>query len=230
MKNIDIVILSYAKDEKLKKVTEYCINTLLKSETNFHFDIVVVESMPGIVYNAPVKTLHLINEPVFNYNRFANAGIDFGHNENIVFCNNDLEFKRGWATELFKYDYDSMSPISLTSGSQAKFRQSKQPIFGYDIAQHISGWCIATKRSIWKAIGGLNEDYTFWFSDNIYAEQLKQHKLDHFLVPTSVVNHLDGGSNTLNTVDRVLKEDMTYNQARKYNKKYGTNHFNLNGN
>lgn len=228
--NIDIVILSWAKDDKLKAVTQHCIDSLLRSETNIKFDIVVVESNPLVNYDAPVRTMHLINETTFNYNRFANTGIELGTNEYVVFCNNDLEFHKGWATEMFKWNFHSMSPISYTSGTQNKFRNQSKPIFGHKIAETLPGWCIAVRRDVWLSIGGLNEDYTFWFSDNVYAEQLKANQLDHFLIPLSRVDHLDGGSTTLKGVEPLLKEDLTFTQAKKYNKKFGTNHFNLGNN
>lgn len=224
---IDVVILSWAKDNKLKEMTEYCIRTLFNSEKDILFNVTVVETNPNVNYN--VNTMHLINETRFNYNRFANAGIETGINEHIVFCNNDLEFKPGWASELLKWNFDSMSPLSLTSPTQSKF-VNKQPQFGYEIAQHISGWCIYLKRSVWNMLGGLNEEFDFWFADNIYAQQLKNNKIDHFLIPKSIVNHLEGGSTTLKELDTILKEELTFKQARKYNKKFGTNHFNLNNN
>lgn len=228
--NIDVVILSWAKDAQLKSLTDNCLRTLMNSETNIKFDIVVVESNPEVNYDAPVKTLHLINESVFNYNRFANAGIEIGCNEYVVFCNNDLEFHKGWATEMFKYQFDSMSPISYTSTSQNPYRNQSKPIFGYKIAQTLPGWCIAVRRDVWTCIGGLGEDFTFFCSDDEYAEQLKKHGFDHFLIPTSRVDHISQGSNTLKTVDSVIKEEMTMGQAKKFNKKYGTNKFNLGSN
>ena len=220
---IDVVILSYAKDKALEKMTYDCINSLFNSEDKIKFNVTVVETNPNVSYN--VRTMHLINEPRFNYNRFANAGIEQGINEYVVFCNNDLEFKKGWASELLKYNYDSMSPISHTSPTQKPYYQFNKPIFGYEIAKHVSGWCICIKRSVWNAIGGLSEEFDFWFADNEYAQQLRKHQIDHFLVPTSIVNHLEGGSTTLKGIEPILKEELTMKQAKKYNKKYKVNHF-----
>lgn len=220
-------MLSWAKDEKLKQMTIDAVKSIYMSENDINFNIIVVESNHDVVYPLPIVTVHL-KQPEFNYNLFVNEGIKLGCNETIVFCNNDLHFVKGWATELLLYNYDSMSPMSLTSGSQQKFRNHITPIEGYNIAQEISGWCIFIKRSVWNAIGTLNSEFRFWFADNEYAEQLKEHKIKHYLIPTSIVNHLEQGSNTLKTVDNNTKEQLTYEQARKFNKKFNTNHFNLN--
>ena len=226
---VDIVMLSWAKDDRLKKVTMDAVRSLYMSENDINFNVIVVESNHDVVYPMPIITMHL-TEQNFNYNRFANEGIKAGCNEFILFCNNDLHFHKGWCTELLLYGFDSMSPMSLTSPSQQKFRNNLKPVKGYNIAQELPGWAIMIKRSVWNMLGGLDERVTFWCSDDCYAEQLKKHNIEHYLVPTSLVNHLDGGSNTLKNLDSNIKEQLTMEQARVFNKIFNTNKFNLNNN
>lgn len=227
--HIDIVMLSWAKDDTFKKITLDAIRSLYMSENDINFNVIVVESNHDVVYPMPIITMHL-NEPNFNYNRFANEGIKAGCSEYILFCNNDLFFHKGWASEMLLYGFDSMSPMSLTSPSQQKFRNERKPLKGYNIAQELPGWAIMIKRSVWNMLGGLDERVTFWCSDDCYAEQLKSNKIEHHLIPTALVNHLDGGSNTLKGLDNKTKEQLTFEQARVFNKIFSANKFNLNKN
>ena len=216
---IDIVILSDAKTEELKNVTQRCINTLKGSESDI-FNIIVIESNPNVNWNE--GTIH--PDIPFNYNSYCNIGANAGTSEWICFCNNDLIFTKGWATELLKAGKESMSPKCPNNRLQNDMNEIHE---GYQTAKHISGWCIFMKRNLWNQIGGLDEDFEFWCADDSYREQLIKHNVPHYLVGTSNVVHL--GSVTLKTVDSETKEKYTKHQAKKYNAKFGKNLFNLNG-
>lgn len=222
--NIDIIILSDAKNDYFKQLTNSCISTLKKSSTTINFIIFVVESNHDVFYDDCI-TLHLNKE--FNYNAYANAAIELGKSKWVCVCNNDLIFTTNCFENMLSYNFDSMSPISHTTQTQDQFKYKTEPIKGYKIAQHISGWCILFKREIWQLINGLDEHVSFWASDDAYAEQLQEKNVEHYLIPTAVVNHINGGSNTLKTLDMNTKEQLTYEQAKKFNRKYNKNLFNL---
>ncbi len=232
MKIIDIIILSFAKEAKHFNLTLNCINSLRESKHSSRFNIIVVESVPTIDYELmfnDVKTVHLNKE--FNYNEFANEAIKLSENELIGIFNNDIIFDENWFDEIIKQeigDVYSCSPISLTSASQREFAHLKEPVEGYEIARHLSGWAIVFTRELWLKIGGLSEIVNFWCSDDVYAKQLQAHGIKHYLIPTSIVNHVDNGSNTLKTLDTNTKEGLTYGQARIYNTHFNENKFGLN--
>lgn len=224
---IDIVILSWAKSDKHKQLTIDCLDSLRKCEHYSLFNIMVVESASNIDYKG-VKTIY-IDKP-FNYNMFANEAIRQGKNELIGVFNNDVIFDPNWYKDIMihcNYDLYSCSPISLTSQTQSEFKRQNKPIAGYKIAKHISGWAIVFTRKLWLKIGGLSEAYSFWCSDDVYAKQLKDNGISHYLIPTSIVNHLDNGSNTLKTLDSKLKDSLTMQQARAWNKDNNDNKFGL---
>lgn len=221
---IDVVILSHAKADNFKQMTINCIDSLIHSSDNYNFNIYVVESNHDVFYNN-CTTLHLQQE--FNYNAYANRAIELGSNKWICVCNNDVIFTNACFEEMLFYSYDSMSPLSLTSESQSEFKTLKRPVKGYSIGKHVAGWCLLFTREIWNLIEGLDEHVSFWASDDAYAEQLKQYNVEHYLIPTAVANHINGGSNTLNTLDMNTREQMTFNQVKKFNKKYNKNLFNL---
>lgn len=230
MKIIDIIILSYAKSYKHHRLTVNCLNSLKDSVHANRFNIIVVETMPNVNYDElGVKTVRF--EKSFNYNEFANEAIKLCDNELIGVFNNDVIFSESWLDEILKQDIKdiySCSPISLTSHSQREFNGLKQPIEGYEIAKHLSGWAIVFTRELWLKISGLSEIVKFWCSDDVYAKQLQAHGIKHYLIPTSIVNHVDQGSNTLKTLESDFKEELTYGQARIYNDHFNENKFGLN--
>jgi len=231
MKIIDIIILSFAKSDKHYNLTINCINSLKESKLNTAFNIIIVETNPSVNYEElGVKTLHF--DKPFNYNEFSNNAIMTCGSELIGVFNNDVIFNDDWFSEIVKLDVgntiESLSPISLTSASQREFISCKNPVEGYQIARQVSGWALVFTRELWLKIGGLSEVVSFWCSDDVYAKQLQEHGIKHYLIPTSIVNHVENGSNTLKTLDADVKESLTYGQARIWNKKYNDNKFNLN--
>jgi GT2 family glycosyltransferase len=218
---VDIIILSNAKNEKLKAITQQAVDTCHKSEKDIQFNIVVLEQQENVKYDNCV-TGYVQGE--FNYNKFMNVGISLTGNQYIALCNNDLLFTQGWATNIIKAMKDnyllSASPLcQYTQGRTFKGRNNVE--YGYSNAKHLSGWCIVIDRLLIDIIGNIDEDFPFWFADNAYAEQLKKHEVKHALVRDSIVNHL--GSKTLKTNDEATKHDLTMGWAKKFIEKYPNN-------
>lgn len=228
---IDIIILSYAKTDKHYQLTVNCLKSLMASKGSENFNIFVVESNHTVDYlSLDISTFHF-DEP-FNYNGFANKGIIFTCSQLIGVFNNDVIFDENWFEEILKtykgQDLFSCSPISHTSQSQRQWFATTEPVVGYGIAKELSGWAIVFTRKLWDKLGGLDDCCTFWCSDDAYCEQLKAANVEHLLIPTSIVNHVDNGSNTLKTVDSETNYQLTMAQAKIFNKKYNANKFNLN--
>ena len=231
MKIIDIIILSFAKTPAHYQLTVNCLESLKKSKHYSRFNVIVVETNEDINFKDFGVTTFSFNKP-FNYNHFANEAIKLSENELIGVFNNDVIFSENWFDEILKNDIPdiySCSPISLTSTSQREFISCKNPVLGYQIAKHVSGWALVFTRELWLKIGGLDESYSFWCSDDAYAKQLQQNDIEHYLIPTSIVNHVEQGSNTLKTLNEDLKNELTYVQAKVWNKNNNDNKFGLNG-
>jgi len=214
----DVVILSNAKIEALKTMTQQAINTLQASEKPGIFNIVVIEQSQATYLNA--ETLHAHGQ--FNYNSFANTGIIRGRAPWICVANNDLVFQRGWFHQMMLLKHDAMSPINPGDKRQANIRIPEK---GYTVGRHFSGWCFVMRRTVWEQIGGLDEDFPFWCADNATVEQLKAKNIQSMLVPASQVRHL--ASETLITFDQSIRDELTTAQVRKFNRKYKQNLFNL---
>lgn len=175
----DVVILSNAKTQVLKEMTQRTIHTLLYSEKSGIFNIIVMEQ--ANVSYPRTQTIHVPGE--FNYNRFANLGVLKGRAPYICIANNDLIFMRGWFSELLQYKLLVMSPKNPGDKRQANIRVTE---CGYEVGRHFSGWCFVMRRSVWEQIGGLDEDFPFWCADNVGSytsvadlKQCRVHEVRH---------------------------------------------------
>jgi len=212
MTRIDIIILSFAKDEKLRGLTEQTIRTVIDSEdpAAIGFDILVIESNKGAVpYDFPgTKTIY--PDVKFGYNKYMNIGIRETHNDYVCLCNNDLVFHKGWASAIL--DAMGNDPAMMSASPYC-------PIFhknnGFDENGPVQegyfgvlgGWCIFMKRKIFDTIGLLDEKLIFWYCDADYCKTLEKFGVKNCLVPASKVTHL--GSESLKTVDEKQHKELT---------------------
>lgn len=215
---IDVVILSNARNGRLIQLTQQTVDSCLKSEHELQFNIIVLEQNAGITHRR-CRTVHM-NE-AFNYNRFMNKGIALGKEEYVCLCNNDLQFQTGWCKKII----GAMESEYLLSASpycpraQGLVFSNGPPIdYGYRIREHISGWCIVVNRFLFEIIGPLDEEFPFWYADNVYAEQLKKHGVKHALIRNSVVMHL--GQKTLRTHSKQQVNEMTTEWSKLFYEKY----------
>lgn len=217
---VDIVILSNAKDAELKSITQQAIDTCIASEKEVEFNIIVIEQTNAEYTGATVH--YDISE--FNYNRFMNKGIALGNSPYVCICNNDLIFKPGWCSALIeamqKHNLLSACPI-CPNVQPSRMSLKEEVYFGYRNSHEVSGWCIMMNRDIFKIIGKLDEEFKFWFADNVYSEQLKKHGINHACVSRSVVKHL--GSKTLNTLSKDGQKELTHNLVDRFLKVHPEN-------
>lgn len=218
---VDIIILSFAKNNHLQVLTQQTIDTCLRSDPGINFNILVLEQNMEVKYQR--ATTHHIDGP-FNYNRFMNIGIEMTKGEYVCLCNNDLLFQPRWCTNMLKAMEGefllSASPLCpKTQGSN--FKHGPNIDYGYSNGKHLSGWCIFTDRFLYEIIGSIDEDFPFWFADNAYAEQLKKHKVKHALIRNSWVEHK--GSRTLKTLEPGAFDEHTTGLVRKFIAKYPEN-------
>lgn len=230
IKKVDVVIVSWAKTPELLEVTKRGLNSLFDSIiNNIAFHVYVVESNPEIVYEDmsdyqrkwmhSIKTIHPTES--FGYNRYLNIGRRAGSSPYVALCNNDLTFEPGWAEEIIHLmethsRFLSASPwCPQTQGANTKV---KNKIYeGYRVRGELAGWCIFQQRKIYDIIGDLNEGVDFWYSDNIYVDQLKLKRIAHGLVCNSVVNHHENNlGSTGKTLNDLQQKKITQDQLFKY--------------
>jgi hypothetical protein len=216
-KKLDVVIISYAKDDYCKDLTTSCIISLMSSEDNPGdlFNVIVVESEPGITWEHLAENVKTYPAPLpYGYHKFLNFGRKKGNSEWVALCNNDLEFKRNWFTNILEAseqlpNFMSFSPLCPMTQPLYGINQDTGLIEGYDIRKQISGWCIVHKREIYNIIGDLDERFSHWFCDNDYAMEIIANGVKHALVTKSIVEHHD--NNIGKTTERVVKDyDLMY--------------------
>lgn len=222
MTEVDICIVSYAKTEELYEVTCKGIKSLLASEKDIQFNVFIMESNVHRDYSqfSNVKTFYPGTE--FKYNKYLNNLQQEGESEYLALCNSDLTYEKGWATEIIKRMYQvpeilSASPFCPQTQNINDWQGSKN-FLGYRVRRELAGWCIFQQRKIYDIIGKLNEDVDFWFSDDIYAEQLKKHNIIHALIPASRVNHHENnlGITGQSVLTEWQRDDFTVGQHNKF--------------
>jgi glycosyltransferase involved in cell wall biosynthesis len=214
---VDVIILSNAKDDYFKGLTQQTIDTALETSKGYKLNIIVMEQNKEVVYKG-IETVHYDYE--FNYNKVANDGASRGTAPYVMIANNDLIFKENWLFELLMAEHNVVSPKCPVDNRQKEFIENTK---GYEVAKHFSGWCFMVKRHIWEEIEGFDEDFGFWFADNATVRQLEEKGYIPMIVPKALVEHL--GSQTLNSLDSKTKKNITVAQAKKYNEKYDEHHF-----
>lgn len=228
--HIDIIILSDAKNDFLRKITEQAISTLISSENpnQVDFNIFVIESNQDISPYKYRNTTTIYPKQKFGYNKFINIGISAGDSQYICLCNNDLIFHRNWASEILKAfgndrELMSASPICSLIKDPEYIGINTGNHYGYAIRKHISGWCIFVKREFIVKYGYFDEHFKFWYADNDYANILRAKNLKHVIVSSAIVDHL--ASKTLNKTPKLQKYILTTGEFIYFDFKW--NHKNI---
>lgn len=197
---VDIIILANTVSDNVYQMNLNCINSCIDSRQDsddytLHFYLIESNSAADYLYPEIVSVI----KPCipFNFHRFLNVGIQQSHSDWVALCNNDLIFKSGWLGSIFSvanknpeilsfspidYDYECTPPH--------RFPKHKEKYDGYVINQHISGWCIVSKRVLFQCIGLLDERFDFYYADNDYSMTLQKYSVQHTLVTGSQITHL----------------------------------------
>ena len=202
MKHVDVVIISWAKNDELLQIAKNGLDSLFKSDWNdIAFHAYIVESNKDIKYEDmpeyqkkwmhSVQTIHPDTE--FGYHKYLNIGRKAGNSPYVVLCNSDLTFGKGWASSIIQVmehypQFLSASPwCPQTQGDSSSAIGNVYE--GYQVRGEIAGWCIFQQRKIYETLGDLDERFKFWYCDNDYSCELQLKNIMHCLVPHSIVNH-----------------------------------------
>ena len=209
MLSIDVVIPVRTDSEHARVITQTSINSLFASKPpQVEFNIVVCEQIKEAPLYDHVKTTLYYDFP-FNFNKVLNHGAQSCMNKYIMFANNDLLYTWNFIIPLYvaaQGGYKSLSPTDPCKDKPV----NEQYIEGYGIGKELKGWCIFCDRDMYESLGGFDERVTFWYSDDLYAEQLKKAGIIHARVTNSFVIHFE--SSTINKHSRVVKKEYMQNQ------------------
>lgn len=223
MKNVDIIMLSLTTNKHLHDMTLRAIDSLRASENDIKFNVILIESNKSWspkeypYHNADAL---VIPDAEFNYNKYCNIGLQSCKSEWIALCNNDLIFHKGWFSNILEAnkqrpDIKSFCPWnSYDMWHERAFGNPQVDIIeGYRTSYEVGGWCLVAKKEVYDTIN-LDDRVSFWYSDNIYADELIKHGFKHALVKNSKVDHIC--SQTSAIFDRNTQMEMTYGQQEGY--------------
>lgn len=208
---VDVVVLSYAKTPELAAMTQNTVTSCVAAANSLPVNVTVLEQQEGQTYEY-ADTVHA--PEAFNYNAFANRGAALGSAEWIMIANNDLIFHDGWLHQLLAAGHPVVSPKEPRDERQTDIHSNA---LGYTIGRHLSGWCFMLRRELWEKIGGFDDCCSFWYSDNVVAEQLRAIGVTPMLVVDAVVEHLR--SVTLNQMENY--DELTRQQQAVFEGRYG---------
>jgi glycosyltransferase involved in cell wall biosynthesis len=209
----DLIIVTKSSTKELIQVTQNCINSARADNPDMNV-IIVETSEYAVKYDRIDQVIKY--EGDFNYNRALNLGLKYAIGDVHILANNDIVFMPGWshiADYMLLNDFDSASALS-EDRRQLRFRRGDWIYEGYEVGSYIAGWCIFCTRKCIETIGKLDESFDFWYSDNVYADQLIKANIKHGLFCNVHVNHVT--SQTLKTVAPNTRKKYTYEPVVKY--------------
>jgi len=193
---IDVIILSFAKNDSIIEMNNNCINSLNESSKNNNFNILLIETESTKEYVYKQENVQVIQPKVeFNYNKFLNIGFKHCKNDWVLISNNDTIYHNNFLENMMlAHQYDnlilSMSPMDDGWHRHQTFDKNIGIYYGYRTSYEVAGWSILVHKSVIEKIGGFDEQFTFWYQDNDYANSLIQNNIKHALITNSKVTHL----------------------------------------
>ena len=213
MTSYDLIIVSQSSSQELIDATQRAIDSCL---ADCPVNVILVETFAKYDYRNVNITIRYIGD--FNYNRALNMGLTAAHNDIHILANNDIIFQSGWSKigDIMKsMGYLSASALS-TDARQSKFQRGDFVYEGYEIGSFLTGWCIFIDKTLPQKICRLDERFNFWYSDNVYADQLKRAGIKHALICNCQVDHIT--SLTLSRQTPQTKRRFTLMEMYKYAK------------
>jgi hypothetical protein len=212
---IDVVIPTRTDSEHSRVITQASINSLFDSKPpQVDFNVVVCEQVKDAPLFDHVKTtLHY--DFTFNFNKVLNLGASHCSNKYIMFANNDLLYTWNFIGPLFvaaQGGYKSLSPTDPRNDKPT----SETYVEGYGIGKELKGWCIFVDREMYEGLGGFDDRVNFWYSDDLYAEQLKKAGIVHARVTNSFVIHFE--MTTIRKQTRAVKNEYMRQQKEIFEK------------
>jgi len=224
---INIIMLSYAKNDELYSMTKNALRSLKTSEGYDYCHVYLVEtnSSENITYDEFNFVTVIKPNEYFNYNKFVNIAYSKieKQEEYVMIVNNDVIFHPYWFSNadllMDLYQLDSASPIcpilENTYGGVLDY-----DIFrGYGVGVKFYGWALIFKTTKYEEVQPLDETFSFWMQDIDLEEECYKRNFNHALLMKSKVTHLISKSNDI--LDEKQKEEYFVTVKEKFMKKYG---------
>ena len=206
----DLIIVARSSDQQLIEMTKQTINTARADGVDMR--VIIVETGPRYEYDVDVIIMYTED---FCYNHALNIGLHEAKGEIHLLANNDLVFREGWSKvgDIMKDNNCHSASVLSQDMRQRHFERGDVLYEGYGVGSHITGWLILLDDYCLSKIGKLDESFKFWYSDNVYALQLREAGVKHYLICNCQVDHI-----TSQTLIKQPNHKKRAYQTGEYNK------------
>ena len=203
--------------------TYNCLKSILHNSGNITYEIIIANDCSTDLttrITEVVKNLKVVTNPTnLRFLKNCNNAAKHAKGKYILFLNNDTQVQPNWLeplVELIERDssigmvgsklvyadgrLQEAGGILWNDGSAWNYGNRKDPAdpeFNYvKEADYISGAAIMIKTSLWKEIGGFDENFApAYYEDTDLAFEVRKHGYKVMYQPLSVVVHFEGVSN-----------------------------------
>lgn len=196
-KRVDVIILSYTANDNLYNTTKRCVYSYLNTAKDIINKIYVVETNKNFnkdYNNSCVEVI--IPDEQFNYNRFYNIALERCDAEFIIGPNNDLILQPNCIQNMLKEFDKDPTLYSLSPVDRGHYRHNllylpgENKIYsGYVNGLHMLGCLFCCRRSLFKTIGYMDEQFYFFYQDDDYIKSLERCNLKHGVYTGSQISH-----------------------------------------
>jgi len=234
---VSIVIPAHNKFE----VTYNCLASLLLAPNDASFEVIVVDDGSND-QTTGIKTLiegidYVRNDKAQGFVKACNRGAELACGDYIVMLNNDTEVSAGWVDELLNV-FDTFEGVGLagaklvypngalqeaggivwSNGQPMNYGRGgnpRDPCYNYvRQVDYISGACIMLPASLWKEVGGFDEDFApAYFEDTDLAFRVREKGYKTVYTPFAEVVHYEGTSSGTST-ETGMKRYQLVNQPK----------------
>ena len=211
----DLIIVTQSTGD-LIKVTQNCIDSALQDIAKVN--IIIVETSSLWDYKGADDIIKY--EGDFNYNHALNLGLSHAKSDIHILANNDIIFYKGWSQIGDLMKANDFHSASILSQNRNGFERGNYVYEGYIVGKHLTGWCIFMDGYCREKIGHLDETCSFWYSDDLYACQLKEAGIKHGLFCNLQIDHITSRTLTMKNAQLQRKyqlgELFKFRQRKKY--------------
>ena len=207
----DLIIVAKSSDPQLIAMTQQTIDTARADGADMR--VIVVETGPYHKYRDCDVSVFYKDD--FCYNHALNLGLLEAKGDIHLLANNDLVFRPGWSKvgDIMKDNNCHSASMLSQDMRQRHFERGEFLYEGYNVGSHLTGWLILLDDYCLSKIGKLDESFKFWYSDDVYALQLRAAGVKHYLVCNCQVDHI-----TSQTLIKQPNHKKRAYQTGEYNK------------
>lgn len=225
VQEVDVVMLSYARDRQLYEMNVTAIRTLRENNPGIRFNVFLIESNKefqalGWTYD-PETIVHIPQTP-FNYNAFNNIGLRMGKAPWVLFTNNDVVFHENSVVKMLEAHQQNphlqcLCPVDPDSPYTPPgfFAPGQKIAEGYHVRTTFTGWCFLVQRSIFDQIKAFDENFEYYYADDDFVMELRKYDIRNAAVTDAHVNHLYNATSSKSDGDfneRMQRDNIRFHQ------------------